>query len=66
VRPGIILGKQGGTGRVKSADGTIASIDFHAPASAGSNAMTPYPNWKRLATFKQQMKPTVVISKVQA
>jgi murein DD-endopeptidase MepM/ murein hydrolase activator NlpD len=57
VRPGIILGKQGGTGRVKSADGTIASIDFLAPASAGSNAMTPYPNWKRLATrIKQQIE----------
>jgi hypothetical protein len=57
VRPGFVLGKQGGSGRVRSADGTIASIDFLAPAPAGSNAMTPYRNWQRLASrIKQQIE----------
>lgn len=49
VNVGSIIGKQGGTGRVVSADGTIASIDFLAPAPRGSNSMTPYKRWKQLA-----------------
>lgn len=47
---GTIIGKQGGTGRVVSQDGTIASIDFLAPAPRGSNSMTPYRKWKQLST----------------
>jgi murein DD-endopeptidase MepM/ murein hydrolase activator NlpD len=46
---GSVVGKQGGTGRVVSQDGTIASIDFLAPAPRGSNSMTPYRRWKQLA-----------------
>ena len=42
IDAGQIIGRQGGTGRVRSADGTIASIDFLAPAPAGSKSMTPY------------------------
>jgi hypothetical protein len=42
VRTGQIIGQQGGTGRVRSADGTIASIDFLRPAPRGSKDMTPY------------------------
>jgi len=42
VRTGQIIGQQGGTGRVVSADGTIASIDFLRPAPRGSKDMTPY------------------------
>lgn len=48
VAPGQIIGQQGGTGNVRSADGTIASIDFFAPAPAGSKSMTPYRNFDRL------------------
>lgn len=48
VAPGQIIGQQGGTGNVRSADGTIASIDFLAPAPAGSTSMTPYRNFDRL------------------
>jgi hypothetical protein len=49
ITPGQMVGIQGGTGRVVSQDGTIASVDFLAPAPAGSNSMTPYPNWLQLA-----------------
>ena len=42
INSGQIIGKQGGTGSVQSADGTIASIDFLAPAPRGSKSMTPY------------------------
>jgi hypothetical protein len=49
ISVGTVLGKQGGTGRVRSADGTIASVDFLAPAPRGSNSMTPYSRWKTLA-----------------
>lgn len=42
VAEGVSIGKQGGTGRVLSQDGTIASVDFLAPAPAGSGSMTPY------------------------
>jgi hypothetical protein len=48
VGEGAIIGRQGGTGRVLSQDGTIASIDFLAPAPAGSGSMTPYAGFDRL------------------
>ena len=48
VLPGMIIGNQGGTGSVRSVDGTIASIDFLAPAPAGSNSMVPYSNFRQL------------------
>ena len=50
ILPGSIIGRQGGTGRVESKDGTIASIDFYAPAEVGSNSKKPYARWKQLAT----------------
>jgi murein DD-endopeptidase MepM/ murein hydrolase activator NlpD len=50
ILPGSIIGRQGGTGRVRSQDGTIASVDFYAPAEVGSNSMKPYARWKQLAT----------------
>jgi murein DD-endopeptidase MepM/ murein hydrolase activator NlpD len=54
IEAGQIIGRQGGTGRVRSADGTIASIDFLAPAPAGSNSMTPYSNYDQLRRFIAQ------------
>ena len=48
VSVGQVVGKQGGTGNVRSADGTIASIDFFAPASMGSGSMRPYRNYDKL------------------
>ena len=48
VSPGQIIGQQGGTGNVRSADGTIASVDFLAPRGAGSRDMTPYSNFDQL------------------
>ena len=48
IRTGQIIGQQGGTGRVRSADGTIASIDFLRPAPRGSKDMTPYRNYDQL------------------
>ena len=48
INVGEIIGKQGGTGSVQSYDGTIASIDFLAPAPAGSGSMTPYSNYQQL------------------
>jgi len=48
VNAGQLVGRQGGTGNVRSADGTIASIDFFAPAPAGSKSMAPYRNYDRL------------------
>jgi len=45
---GEIIGKQGGTGSVQSYDGTIASIDFLAPAPPGSGSMTPYRHYDSL------------------
>jgi murein DD-endopeptidase MepM/ murein hydrolase activator NlpD len=48
VRAGQIIGRQGGTGRVRSADGTIASIDFLEPRPPGSRDMTPYRHYDRL------------------
>ena len=48
VAAGTIIGKQGGTGNVRSADGTIASVDFLAPAPRGSKSMAPYAGFDRL------------------
>jgi murein DD-endopeptidase MepM/ murein hydrolase activator NlpD len=48
VRAGQIIGRQGGSGRVRSADGTIASIDFLEPRPRGSRDMTPYRDFDRL------------------
>ena len=48
VIPGMIIGQQGGTGSVRSADGTIASIDFLEPAPTGSTSMVPYKHFKQL------------------
>jgi murein DD-endopeptidase MepM/ murein hydrolase activator NlpD len=48
VSAGQLVGIQGGTGNVQSADGTIASIDFLAPAPRGSGSMKPYRNFDRL------------------
>jgi hypothetical protein len=48
IEAGQLVGKQGGTGNVRSADGTIASIDFFAPRPAGSRDMTPYSGFDRL------------------
>lgn len=48
IQAGELVGTQGGTGSVRSADGTIASIDFLAPAAAGSNSMVPYSNYDSL------------------
>lgn len=57
INPGTIIGKQGGTGRVESTDGTIASIDFLAPAPKGSTSMKPYRRWKNLAQdIKQRIE----------
>lgn len=49
VGVGQQIGKQGGTGSVRSVDGTIASIDFLAPAPKGSKSMVPYAYWNELA-----------------
>lgn len=49
INPGTVIGRQGGTGRVRSEDGTIASIDFLNPAPRGSNSMTPYRRWQQLS-----------------
>ena len=55
---GEIIGKQGGTGSVRSYDGTIASIDFLAPAPPGSGSMTPYRYYDRLRrSIASQLKP---------
>ena len=48
IAPGQIIGQQGGTGNVRSADGTIASVDFLAPRAPGSRDMTPYSNFDQL------------------
>ena len=57
IQGGQIIGRQGGTGRVVSADGTIASIDFLAPAPAGSQSMTPYSNYEQLRrSIAQQLR----------
>ena len=57
IEAGQIIGRQGGTGRVVSYDGTIASIDFLAPAPAGSKSMTPYSNYEQLRrSIAQQLR----------
>ena len=57
IKSGQIIGRQGGTGRVRSYDGTIASIDFLAPAPAGSKSMTPYSNYQQLRrSIAQQLR----------
>ncbi len=57
IDAGQIIGRQGGTGRVRSADGTIASIDFLAPAPAGSKSMTPYRYYDQLRrSIAQQLR----------
>lgn len=48
VKAGDIIGMQGGTGNVRSSDGTIASIDFLAPKEPGSRSMEPYSNFDAL------------------
>ena len=48
INQGQIIGIQGGSGSVQSADGTISSIDFLAPAPQGSKSMTPYSNYESL------------------
>jgi murein DD-endopeptidase MepM/ murein hydrolase activator NlpD len=48
VTPGQVIARQGGAGRVRSADGTIASVDFLAPAPRGSKSMVPYQRWSQL------------------
>ena len=53
VAAGQVLGKQGGSGSVRSVDGTIASIDFLAPAPRGSNSMIPYRGFKNLRMYIQ-------------
>ena len=54
VGAGDIIGTQGGTGNVRSVDGTIASIDFLAPATRGSKSMTPYAGFDNLRRFVVQ------------
>ena len=57
VAAGQVLGRQGGSGSVRSVDGTIASIDFLAPAPRGSSSMTPYRGFKNLRMYiKNQLK----------
>ena len=61
VQAGEIIGKQGGTGNVQSADGTIASVDFLAVAPKGSKSMTPYSGFDPLRryTTRQLENPSV-------
>jgi hypothetical protein len=51
IEAGDIIGTQGGTGNVRSVDGTIASIDFLAPAPRGSKSMTPYAGFDNLRRY---------------
>jgi murein DD-endopeptidase MepM/ murein hydrolase activator NlpD len=48
VGAGAIIGRQGSTGNVQSVDGTIASIDFLAPAPKGSGSMAKYSRYQGL------------------
>lgn len=57
VSAGQPIGTQGGTGSVRSADGTIASVDFLHPAPKGSGSMTPYRDYRRLVDdFSRQFR----------
>ena len=51
IDAGDIIGTQGGTGNVRSVDGTIASIDFLAPAPRGSKSMEPYVGFDNLRRY---------------
>lgn len=51
IEAGDIIGTQGGTGNVRSVDGTIASIDFLAPAPRGSKSMKPYAGFDSLRRY---------------
>jgi hypothetical protein len=51
IEAGDIIGIQGGTGNVRSVDGTIASIDFLAPAPRGSRSMEPYRDFDNLRRY---------------
>jgi len=51
IEAGDIIGTQGGTGNVRSVDGTIASIDFLAPAPRGSKSMEPYAGYQNLRNY---------------
>jgi hypothetical protein len=51
INAGDVIGIQGGTGNVRSVDGTIASIDFLAPAPRGSKSMKPYRNFDNLRRY---------------
>jgi hypothetical protein len=51
INAGDVIGIQGGTGNVRSVDGTIASIDFLAPAPRGSKSMAPYPDYDNLRRY---------------
>jgi hypothetical protein len=51
IDAGDIIGTQGGTGNVRSVDGTIASIDFLAPAPRGSKSMKPYVGFDNLRRY---------------
>ena len=70
VGVGQQIGTQGGTGSVRSADGTIASVDFLAPAPKGSGSMTPYGRWSQLvdelsqSIQKDGVKPSQVARKL--
>jgi hypothetical protein len=57
VVPGMEIGTQGGTGRVVSADGTIASIDFLAPAAKESKSMKPY---KRFMDLRRELADQIM------
>ena len=48
VKAGDLVGTQGGTGNVKSIDGTIASVDFLRKAEEGSKSMVPYQHYDSL------------------
>ncbi|WP_292755036.1 M23 family metallopeptidase [Methylophaga sp. UBA4502] len=62
IGEGQIIGTQGGTGSVDSVDGTIASIDFLAPAPRGSKSMTAYSDAdnlrRRIASYLTPGGPT--------
>lgn len=57
VYAGQPIATQGGTGSVRSVDGTIASVDFLHPAPKGSGSMTPYRDYRRLVDdFSRQFR----------
>ena len=57
VYAGQPIGTQGGTGSVRSGDGTISSVDFLHPAPKGSGSMTPYRRYQGLVDeFSRQFR----------